>query len=76
MTLSALLGDIDVSAPAQLVRFWPVPVIAFGLSVFVTFSAIWRFGDATGTIYFIPTVLHVALILVAVIFTVSELWHR
>jgi hypothetical protein len=71
-----VLGELDVSSIDKILAMWPIPVAALGISAFGTLIMIWRFGDQTGSIYFLPTVMHVFLLLVGVIGILSELWRR
>jgi hypothetical protein len=59
----ALIGELDVAAP----RFWVVPVGAILLAVLGTVVPIARFGNAGGSIYFAPTVLHVCVVALTIV---------
>ncbi len=76
ITVGSLLGYIDLTSLERVTTLWPVPLVALGFSAIVTLASMWQPGDTSGSIYFIPTVTHVALLLMGVILTVSELWHR
>ena len=45
-------------------RLWSLPFMGAGMGLFVTAAAIARFGNAGGSIFFVPTVLHVTLLLI------------
>ena len=74
LTAGFAVGYLDVSSSDAILAMWPIPLAALGLSAFVTLGTIWRYGDDTGSIYFLPTVIHGALLLIGVIHALSELW--
>ena len=64
-------GEFEVGVWATLRELWPVFVGALALGPFVTLAIIARFGDATGSVYFLPTAIHCFLLvclLVAILF--------
>jgi hypothetical protein len=71
----ALAGDLTSDSPKDLIRLWPVLLGAIAIAYLGTTSIIARFGNATGSIYFLPTVAHAAMILVLVIVVAFGLWR-
>ena len=67
LTVIALVGDMSFGDPNDWKRLWPIPLAAIGISYLGTASVIARFGNATGSVYFLPTVVHAAVILVLAI---------
>jgi len=45
-----------------IIGLWWLPLASIGTAIVVTFGIMARYGDAGGSIYFAPTVMHVLLI--------------
>jgi hypothetical protein len=55
-------GPVGFATPYPT-RLWVLPVGVILISVLGTLSVMYRFGDAGGSIYFLPTVLHAGMLI-------------
>ena len=62
----ALVGGL-ADSPDSL-QLWCLPFAGAGTAIFVTWAVMGRFGNAGGSIYFAPTVIHAAMLMVLVVF--------
>jgi hypothetical protein len=69
----AALGEMSVLAPRSLLHYWVLWPGGVALAVIGTMGPIARFGAVGGSLYFLPTVLHVSVLvsLVLVVWSVA-----
>ena len=67
-------GGLNVTSVEFLVsRWWILLPGAIAIALLGTLWPMWRFGDAGGSRYFLPTVTHVAILLILAIGVAKEL---
>jgi hypothetical protein len=65
LAVAFLAGGL--AAHPESLRVWSLPFAGAGLGAFFTWVTIARFGNAGGSIYFLPTVGHVTFLVILAI---------